>query len=574
MSAGETDRLERLADVLLAWLPFLVAFAVVPVAIYLPNQIEFDYRPAVLLPFLGVAALWLLAAASLWWAPAERRSRIARALFFVGLFLLLTDIVAPLEWGLLDGASELEEPFRNTAFEALVIAVLVLAWFKLPKQLVRTFGAPLVGVLFLSQAASLAFGLEEPPRSLDAEPRTAPLPTTPDDRPRPNIYHVVLDGYTSTMFLDAVEETGVGPLLDGFTFFERALANYQLTDASLPSFFTGTFYESGSFRDWQEKARTGGIRRTLQDAGYEISVYVPDRTRYWMYEGASTVVTSKELTREQFRGIDIARLAQITAVRLAPNVLRRATLRQSDEFLWQLVSWANDLTYPGSYMAYEFYKRLSVPLFEEFLEDEPGRPAEGQYVYVHLMLPHPPYSWDAECRFSRRSNYRIQTLCATRLIERFLRDLRRLERFEEALVLIHSDHGFHNYHVGPMPLTETPEPRIAEAVDAALDYTGFHGFLQRIHALLLVKRPVSELQPLKMSTAPAQLADIPATILASVDLERSRTEGAPLFELVDVQQRDIQLFAGMNAKGSDFVHLSYGLENTWRSHPPVPMQIE
>ena len=122
-------------DVIIASLPFVIGFLSIPLAILLPNLIEFDYRLSVVWPFLGfcVLSIFLISTVGLI-LNSHRRSGLYSGLFFVGVFLLLSDILAPLQWGLLDGESALEESRRSSLIELVLIALLLLCWVKLPAR--------------------------------------------------------------------------------------------------------------------------------------------------------------------------------------------------------------------------------------------------------------------------------------------------------------------------------------------------------------------------------------------------------------------------------------------------------
>jgi len=59
------SKLGFMGDVLLAWLPFLAVFVSVPVAIFVPNLIEFNYDLSVVVPFLAVGVFSLVALSGL-----------------------------------------------------------------------------------------------------------------------------------------------------------------------------------------------------------------------------------------------------------------------------------------------------------------------------------------------------------------------------------------------------------------------------------------------------------------------------------------------------------------------------
>lgn len=63
---------------------------------------------------------------------------------------------------------------------------------------------------------------------------------------------------------------------------------------------------------------------------------------------------------------------------------------------------------------------------------------------MHLEIPHPPYIFRSDCATDEAAvNTRplAQYQCAMRLVSAFLETLKRLDRFEPAVIIISGDHG-------------------------------------------------------------------------------------------------------------------------------------
>ena len=118
-----------------------------------------------------------------------------------------------------------------------------------------------------------------------------------------------------------------------------------------------------------------------------------------MYDGASHVRTSQEISNSYFRGGAVLRLAQVSLVRLSPSILRWDTFWYTDLLFAELVGLLNDVATPRGFSGYGFYKRLSVPLIRQFLGEEREHDDTGRYIYLHVVLPHGPYVWDSACKY-------------------------------------------------------------------------------------------------------------------------------------------------------------------------------
>lgn len=580
-------------DVLLAWLPFLVVFLSIPTAVFVPNAIEFSHDYAVLTPFLiAVIASFVVLAALLFLLP-QGKGRFVHGLFFLGFFLLLSDMVTPLNWGLLDGESKLKEPLEATLIQLALLTVLALCWWKFPARLVRAFGIPLVLVVFAAQVATLLIGLLERPEADVADAATATTENGEHSDIVPplrsgNIYHLVFDGYSGMNFLPTLEKMNRAEAFRGFTYFSRVLANYHMTDASVPSFLTGQFYNEGSFKAWQEEAKTGGLRGHLRDAGFKIEVYSPDEARHWTFDRADHLQTSQEISKSYFVGSDAFRLLLVSLVRIAPNPLRQETFWLLDRLFGYLIAAVNDTENPGAFTQYGFYKRISVPLLQQFLEDEPERASDGRYIYLHVILPHGPFVWSESCEYTGRSSYQAQTLCATHFMDEIVGELKRLDRFDDSLIILQSDHGYHRKAGGEPDFSASPSPEVLESIAKAMKYTSVEGYLRRIHPLMAIKPPGASDQPLRISQAPAQLVDLPATVYDLIDVAGPSTDGLSMFSLAEDRPREIHLYAGVytrDAEGAVLVlgagmqetalaHTSYTSGLGWRLYPNHPARYE
>src|SRR5690606_2208687 len=109
---------------------------------------------------------------------------------------------------------------------------------------------------------------------------------------------------------------------------------------------------------------------------------------------------------------------------------------------------------PAAVAFYDFWNRrlqqdlptrpaLAARLLRRATKDVQHLPASGQYVLIHVMLPHPPFVLSADGRLGpqpRRPtllDYRAQILYADGLVGRLLTELKLRGRYEDALILVH-----------------------------------------------------------------------------------------------------------------------------------------
>ncbi len=114
------------------------------------------------------------------------------------------------------------------------------------------------------------------------------------------------------------------------------------------------------------------------------------------------------------------------------------------------------------------YPLSAAPLFAEAVAEIEHNPT-GLALIMHVMLPHDPYIYDADCRFteprhwvdyklrSRRFQYRgfaRQVGCATKQVGAIFDALRKQRQWREATVIVLGDHGsrltrMENMHTRP-----------------------------------------------------------------------------------------------------------------------------
>ena len=275
-SKRTTGLKDKFTDLLLAWFPALIAFLLIPFAIYLPNQVEFNYDLITVLPYICFLIVSFLALFFIFLLKPLIRGRVAVSLFCLGSYLALSDAFAPVLVGeMMDGflPESIPEPMLLCFLDFSLGLLFVFLAFKLPVSIVRRIGPVIIGVLFLVNLIIIGFSLSDESHFVDQEINTIPAPKALAKRG--NIYHIIFDGFNSYTFLDSLDEVATFDDFDGFIFFKNNLSNYIFTGPSVSSFMTGTFYEQGGFRAWADKWRSQGVIKNLFEAGYEVSQYIP-----------------------------------------------------------------------------------------------------------------------------------------------------------------------------------------------------------------------------------------------------------------------------------------------------------
>ena len=276
-----------------------------------------------------------------------------------------------------------------------------------------------------------------------------------------NVYHILLDDYLSESFSYSTR-ADAAQRYPGFTFFSRFNTNFPHTSSSEPALIEGRLPTPGmSIMEWPLRALRSGFWKDL--AAANIGVWVYPYGRFMCPDYAVKCLASSDVERDS--QIDVTRRTTVDlwALRLFPASVRRwlnARFAPYHGFAPEATAGfsatgaiQSAFTRAGTRGRTSSHAISSVPtqyfnlkLFDEMLADEAQRPARGQYVYYHALIPHPPYILNEQCEYVGESRwgpseYWAYVRCANLMIERLVHELARLGRLDDALIIVHADHG-------------------------------------------------------------------------------------------------------------------------------------
>ena len=140
-------------------------------------------------------------------------------------------------------------------------------------------------------------------------------------------------------------------------------------------------------------------------------------------------------------------LMRIWMLRLGPNFIQQelwdfgSKVAQPLAEVWLRVGGERHTTLED--IEFSLDDRVALEVMKRVIQDEPGRPAFGRYVYAHLHIPHPSHHVDQNCAEAPwHTHYRIAACCAVRQFVELLSTLKKLDRLDQSLVILHSDHGW------------------------------------------------------------------------------------------------------------------------------------
>jgi len=414
----------------------LLAFAAAPVLeVWAANPEQGLTLAAVLAPLLGAptVALVLLAVLQLCWP----RASLARLALALGPTLLLLFAYGAPRAAL--GRAIAEPTVWQCALLALgwsaVCIAIGVGLHRRSASRVWSDGLLLLSVVVLAMPV-VTLALAAPRDEMPAG--TAVSATTAPSGPRPNIYWLIADSYPR---VDALrDELGLDgePLLAGlaelgFTVNRGVYANYPFTRQSLASTLDAALpiTEATPLAEYLAETYTleavrgeGRVLRALTAAGY---AFVRVDSGYDTMTGCSG---REDLCLRSSTALSEFELALIGRSPAGDLGLWRATQL--------LFGTAPSFEWRGFDAVGESLPRLS-------------RSRAPRIALIHVMAPHPPLRYDAECRFQPYTQYLVnwnersraafgpQLRCVDRQLLELLPDL--VAADPEAIVILTSDHG-------------------------------------------------------------------------------------------------------------------------------------
>lgn len=333
----------------------------------------------------------------------------------------------------------------------------------------------------------------------------------------PNIYHVILDEFQTEMLTVNLDQE-LEEDLSGFTFFPETTSVYGRTGMSIPSVFLGKAYDMNSRQiDYQKAAFNSeeSFLHVLKSSGYVTNAFVHGIFKFGRYL-LDSITIHKNL-----------------------GAYNTETLFNSFYKLWihsELPkSIANYLIGADQVEQFNLQNQLdsnthilSLRSFQYMLDQESNLEEHNRYTYSHLIVPHFPYVLSSECNYlgeHESSSPKQQAQCAIKLMRDLIHKLKSLGRFKDSLIIFQGDHGA-RFLIKDNRLVDARLPN----KKSDLYYIEFSR--ARSRSLLLIKPPgIGAGKDLVVSNKPAELTDIAATILTSINLQKPPgMKGVNLFD--------------------------------------------
>lgn len=359
-----------------------------------------------------------------------------------------------------------------------------------------------------------------------------------------NVIVIVMDEFQSDIFAEAVlPNEDYRRHFTGFTYFPDTVAGFNFTEFAVPAILTGSIYDNSTPRDQflHQAYLDGSLPAALKRNGFAVHLYPwRESANESLYYDEAVASNFKQRPRPWMNKlVDIARLVDLGLFRSMPQFAKRHVYNDSK---WRLSAFLTDVLARQHLDATS--NSTSQPakpaeigpgivldnVFLGFTGHGPIRPdpitfgsERNVFKFYHLAGLHAPVKLKRNFTWGvfdyTRANYSEQAEAYTMIMGAFLDELKRLNVYDNSMIVILGDHG--SGRAAALYTNPGDNPRTAE-----LGRTAAYGDFQRDKArgipLLLVKR-FGEKGALKTSHAPASLVDIPATVLAELNIPHPPT---------------------------------------------------
>lgn len=523
---------------LLAGWIILKIFFFCPLTIYLTNaeEMQVGFYSLVfhyLVPSVVSGIILVFSGLAL---PAGPRQWYIAVLGGIGGLLWLQGDLLLWGYGPLDGSfiDWPREAWKGYVDSSIWLVVLVAAVFWRRQLVPRvTQGVPLLlaiqlgSLFFMNPWATSTEKFESPMVESDLPKRLVRFSASH------NVIHIVLDGFQSDVFEALVEGSDhYQEHFRGFTFFRETTTSTRVTHLSVPSFISASIYRNqipaGIFS--RQIFEGKNIVRTLADAGYQIDVASGVPWMSHLYPGATFYrIPFPYREKAELERWHAAFLFDLSLFRLAPHFLKRA--------IYNRQAWLFSSIDPGpSGTHYRHYS--DIEFFRHFTRNASLGRETPVYKLIHVLTPHPPLvvnerNFPARTPLDNtRANVERQSAHTLAWVLEFLEKLRRLSIYDSSTIIIQSDHGGR--------LAFKMQNSSGQWIDSR---ESRHRISGAVLPLLLVKPAMREGQ-FQISDAQVELNDLPATIVALLDLTGD-FGGMNIFEVEEGDRRKRTYSRGM-----------------------------
>ena len=322
----------------------------------------------------------------------------------------------------------------------------------------------------------------------------------------------------------------------GFEFFRNTTSAFPKTYASIPSILTGVVYDnSRPLDEFIQSAFTRSLPSTLNEAGYDVRLYsfAPQVVKPHPLL-ADNVISTDNVTGESVEERDFHLLVNLSLFRLAPHYLRPVVYNKGAFLLNFTEVNSGDCEFKGRDRKFSAkVLGFDAGFFDRFLHCAQATRVNNVFRFFHLKGAHAPLQYDDQYNFIghqpySRSAFVNQTEGLFHALTLIFERMRELGIYETATIVVASDHGGGDFSGGINQNQDGLPDRSVVHTDQPVSQHIVKGGIP----LLMLKQPGTT-QSFSISDLPAELPDIPATIMDVISESGQTFAGHSLSQSVD-----------------------------------------
>lgn len=428
----------------------------VPTDIYIKNasQLWFDYID-VLKYFLKDTAAYFVVLLLVYLLCWKKRIRIGYLSVLLGLLfgVFLQSYIVSINYGLFDGHEiEWEKYTKIGLLNTFIWLFCLIETFikfsrsQLNSERMKKLVKPITFGIVIIQCIVLLVNLRNNPIQKDIlfEEGKAGVLTTKDlytVSENENIIIFLLDGFDSSVFEEILQKYPDFSFdFKDFTYYPDATSSFGFTHFSLPEILTGQLcVPTENYSDYLHEAwKENYYYKELKEKDYAINIYTSGN---YIDKNApvDNLVAEKIVFKEDTANI----FANVSKFRMAPHFLKRL-------FYEYQPSIFNPSLINGSIKAYEendrdFYLGLKKGL---------KKSKSNVLKFYHLAGMHDPFILNENVEYLKEGEKGTdfkQGIGTLKIVREYLMQLKQEGLYENALLVVLADHGFHN-SIGTRPL--------------------------------------------------------------------------------------------------------------------------
>lgn len=519
----------------------------IPLSLYLFNAKEFLYDYVLIFPSVILVAVTLIIGliftilGRLFLNKFNILNRYIQNIFAgLGITIYLNDLIVPTQASALNGdVTNIPEPLLLSLIELIIFAIVagyLIINFRKTKALNNLVWLSKLTIMLL---VFFSFGMCYI-QYFDRDETNNPdqnnsIKLNGNSKKSPNVYLLWLDAMQSDFYAKAMVENKLKKSFGGFTLFKHNISNYVYTLPSYHSFLSGLIYDGVDYKKWtnDDKLRKAFVENNYNLTSYGMSLYISKLDNYNMI--------SEQILKQalNIRHPYITDFTSLSLVRLSPNFLANEALALGEKISKKINPYFNPKQVRNINTIEAGMHQYVAPLtYKKMIEDEKLRNPYGEFVLSQILIPHGPEVMDDNCKYQlpikklrgemMKKRFYMQVNCAIKLVDSFLNELKKMDRYDNSLIIIMGDHG-----AGFAHLLEDKYRKLGIRKKLNENYSGWNevSLVRRASALLMIKPPGSnKMQELIMSDKESQHIDILPTVFNALGWNiKGEYDGRDLF---------------------------------------------